>query len=373
MMSDGYPDIDFLDTDPETILSEMIAGFEETTKRTLYPASPERLFIAWCAAVVVQQRVLINEVAKMNIPRYARGENLDRLAELFRDTERLPASKARTTMRCWISEEQEESVFIPGGTRVTADGKTLFATTELLEIPAGQLYGDVEAECLEAGKIGNEYLPGQLKEAVDIYDYYQKVENVTETSGGAEEEDDESYYGRMRESLESFSTAGPGNGYKYWARKVSSAIADVEVESPEVCVVDVRILLQDGEMPTETMLEEIKEKLSASDIRPVTDKVCVSAPDAKGFSVDATYYIDRADQERAEEIAKAQQETVDDYIAWQTEKMGRDINPSKLIGMMMDAGAKRVEVRSPSFAVVKKNEVGKLESRNLLNGGLEDE
>lgn len=372
-MSDGYPDIDFLDTNPEAILSEMIAGFEEMTQRTLYPASPERLFIAWCAAIVVQQRVIINEVAKMNIPRYARGKNLDSLAELFRDTERLPASRAMTTIRCYISKEQEESVFVPKGTRVTADGKTMFSTTELLEIPAGQLYGDVEAECMEAGEIGNEYLPGQLKEVVDVYDYYQKIENITETRGGAEEEDDESYYRRMREGLESFSTAGPEKGYKYWAKKASSAVADVEVESPKARVVDVRILLQDGKIPTETMLEEINDKLSASDVRPMTDKVLVSAPDAIGFSVDVTYYIDRADQERATEIAKAQQEAVDDYIAWQTAKMGRDINPSRLIKMMVDAGAKRVEVRNPEFAKIKRIEVGKLESRNVLNGGLEDE
>ena len=212
MMNSEYPDIEFLETDAEYILSEMILKFEEITKRTLYPASPERLFISWCAAVVVQQRVLINETAKMNVPRYAKGEYLDSLAELFRDTKRLPASKASATVRCYISEEQNESVFIPAGTRVTADGELIFATKELLEIPAGNLYGDMEAECLVAGEAGNGFTAGQLKEIVDVYDYYQKIENITETGGGADEESDESYYRRMRESMESFSTAGPING-----------------------------------------------------------------------------------------------------------------------------------------------------------------
>ena len=65
-----YPDIEFLETDTETIESNMIALYEEVVKQSgrmdyrVYPASPERLFIGWCAAVIVQQRILINETAK---------------------------------------------------------------------------------------------------------------------------------------------------------------------------------------------------------------------------------------------------------------------------------------------------------------------
>ena len=68
-MDRKYPDIDFVETDAEGILSSMVMMFEEITGRTLYPASPEKLFISWCAAVIIQQRVLINETAKKNVPR----------------------------------------------------------------------------------------------------------------------------------------------------------------------------------------------------------------------------------------------------------------------------------------------------------------
>lgn len=371
-MNDEYKDVDFLDTETETILSEMIKKFEEITKRTLYPASPERLFIAWCAAIVVQQRVIINETAKMNVPRYAKGEYLDSLAELFRDTKRLPASKASTTVRCHISEAQEESIFIPAGTRVTADGDIIFATTEILEIPAGKTYGDVGAECLVAGEIGNGFAAGQLKEIVDVYNYYQKIENITETGGGADKESDESYYNHMRESMESFSTAGPINGYIYWTKTVSSAVSDVAVRSPEACVVDVRVLLQDGEEATETILKEIEEALNASDIRPLTDVVTVSKPETVEFSVDTTFYIAQPNSASATVIEAAVRKAVEEYILWQTSKMGRDINPSYLVQMMMEAGAKRVEVRQPTFKTINDISVGKLTSKTVLNGGLED-
>lgn len=76
-MSDRkYPDIDFVETDTETIESNLIALYENMVQRVpgrerykVYPASPERLFIAWVANIIVQQRVIINETAKKNVPR----------------------------------------------------------------------------------------------------------------------------------------------------------------------------------------------------------------------------------------------------------------------------------------------------------------
>ena len=52
--------------------------------------------------------------------------------------------------------------------------------------------------------------------------------------------------------------------------------------------------------------------------------------------------------------------------------MGRDINPSYLIAKMMEAGAKRVEVRQPEFARVEEIMVAALQSESVLNGGIEN-
>ena len=72
------PDIDFVETDTETIESNLIALYENFVQQVpgrerykVYPASPERLFISWVANIIVQQRVIINETAKKNVPRYA--------------------------------------------------------------------------------------------------------------------------------------------------------------------------------------------------------------------------------------------------------------------------------------------------------------
>ena len=68
-MSDRkYPDIEFVETDTETIESNLIALYESLVQQVpgrerykVYPASPERLFISWIASIIVQQRVLIND------------------------------------------------------------------------------------------------------------------------------------------------------------------------------------------------------------------------------------------------------------------------------------------------------------------------
>ena len=375
-----YPDIEFLETDTETIESNMIALYEEFVKQSgrrdykVYPASPERLFIAWCAAIIVQQRVLINETAKKNVPRYAKGEYLDSLAELFKDIERLPATPAVAKFRCYISAAQNQSVIVPKGTRITFDGEITFETTEELEIKAGDTYGEVNGKCQTAGIVGNNLAPGQVKEIVDIYDYYLKAENVTKTEGGAGEEDDDSYYERMRESMESFSTAGPINGYIYHTKTVSTAIADVAATSPEAGVVDIRVLLQDGEQPTQAVLEEIEAALNASDVRPLTDVVTVSMPEEVQFEIDLTYYINRNSQASTSIIERDARAAIEDYIKWQTGKMGRDINPSYLTQLIMAAGVKRVEIRKPTFKAVEETQVARIvrKTMTVLNGGVED-
>ena len=85
---------------------------------------------------------------------------------------------------------------------------------DVLTIPAGELTGDIAAECLTVGEIGNGFVPGQISKLVDIFPYFERVENITESAGGADRESDAAFYERMRESMETFSTAGPLGAYE---------------------------------------------------------------------------------------------------------------------------------------------------------------
>ena len=379
MIKREYPDIEFVETDTETIENSLIAlwelMYEKMTgkKKKVYPASPERLYIAYTAAIIVQQRIIINETAKKNVPRSANGKYLDSLGELFKDTFRLPEARATAIFRFHISEPQPQSVIVPQGTRINFDGEIVFSTTEELEIHAGDTYGDVLGECQTAGIVGNNIATGQIKEIMDTYDFYWKVENITRTAGGADKESDQSYYERLRESMEGFSTAGPVGGYIYHVKSVSTAIADVTATSPEPGLVDIRVLLNGGEMPTEATMQEIQDALNASTVRPLTDRVIVSKPEEVPFSVDVTIYLPRYSQTSSTIIERDARSAVAAYIKWQTEKMGRDINPSRLHNFLMEAGLKRAEIRKPDFTVVPETSVARLTGETVLNGGTEDE
>ncbi len=385
MQNNKYPDISFVDTNTEMLVNNLIMSYEAFTGRTLYPADPARLFILWIADIIMQERIIINESAKQNVPRYAEGEYLDSLAEIFKDTERLQAQPATTVLRFYISDVQPSAQVVPVGTRASINGEIVFETTETATIPCGELYADAAAKCITTetdpvtgekvtiGAKGNGFVAGQISQIIDLFPYYEKVENITTTDGGADRETDEAFYERLRDSMESFSTAGPFGAYVYWAKTASARIADVKPTSPEPGVVDIRVLLENGEVPDEQMLQLVLDTLNADKVRPFTDYVKVSAPDIVNYNINVTYFIPTQSESSTAIIQQNIKAALESYKKWQSEKMGRDINPSKLNEMLMGAGVKRVEIRSPVFTQIEDNAVAVLKTENVIYGGVEDE
>ncbi len=370
----NLPEVEFVDVNTERLVNKLIAGYEEITGRTLYPADPVRAFILWLADVIVQERVLINESAKQNLPRYAVGANLDSLSEIFHNTYRLAPTVASTTLRFYITTTLDKDYVITDELEVTVDGNINFATTGYLIFKAGENYAEVGAVCQTPGTAGNGFAPGQVSKLVsDEFLYFAEVANTTETAGGSEEESDTALYNRMRESEESRTTAGPRGSYAYHAKSVSSQISDVSAESPTPGVADIRIMLYGGELPTQELIDRVQEYLSADDIRPMTDTVIVAAPTTVEFDINATYYISRDKAASTNEIKQAVELAVENYILWQTSKMGRDINPSYFNAMLMESGIKRVDITAPAFTEIAKGSVAVVKNCNMTFGGVEDE
>jgi phage-related baseplate assembly protein len=188
-----------------------------------------------------------------------------------------------------------------------------------------------------------------------------------------DEEDDDNYRERIHLAPEGYSVAGPSGAYEYFARQYSSLVSEVRVDSPSDGVVDIRILLQDGELPEQSFLEGIYSYLSDKERRPLTDKVEVHAPDIVNYNIDLIYYISSNNMGSEELIKTKVTEAVEEYIRWQKLKIGRDINPSELTAKIILAGAKRVEINSPIHTVIDKNSVAIVDSINATYGGIEDE
>lgn len=369
----GYPEIDFVSVETENLVNLLIKSYEKFAGRTLYPADPIRLFILWIADIIIQERVNIDFSAKQNLPRYAEGKYLDSIAELFNNAFRLESEKAETVLKFTISTELPNIVKIPVGTRAAVDGKIVFETVKELIIEPGNLTCEGTARCQTTGSMGNGFIPGQINKIVDLFPYFKSVENITQSGGGAEQEDDKAFYERMRESMETYSTAGPMGGYEYYAKTASALISDVKAGSPTAGNVDVRVLLQGGNLPGNEILEKVTAVLTSDKVRPLTDNVTVSAPGTSGYDIDFTYYMQDGGTNGEENIVMRVAAAVAEYEAWQSEKMGRDINPSYLLSTLMQTGIKRAEIRNPEFTVVEAINVAKRGTVNIVNGGFENE
>ena len=265
---------------------------------------------------------------------------------------------------------------IPLGTRATPGNKLLFATTESVEIPAGELSVIAQAECTKVGAIGNGFLPGQINRLTDNFAFNYSVENTEESEGGADIENIEAFRERTRMAPESFSTAGPSLSYVFWAKSANQLISDVEAQSPSPGVVNVVPLLEGGEIPSQSILDEVYMACNADQRRPLTDHVIVSAPEVVKYDIAFTYYISRRDAANGLNLQQSVDKAVREFERWQKAKLGRNIEPSTLVKMVRRAGV-RVDLNTvlPKFKALKYYEIGVADMENIkiVYGGLEDD
>ena len=370
-MLDNLEEINFVDIDASSVEQNVITTYEQISGKSLAPGDPVRLFLEGLAYLIAQQRFIIDHSAKQNLLAYAQDDFLDHLG-ILTDTQRIPAQPAQTTMQFSIAEPLDSALTISAGTRVTPGDQIYFATTETVEIAAGDTSATVNAKCQTAGSVGNGFLSGQIDKMVDVVDHVISVANLTMSLGGADQEGDENLRERIRLSPEKYSSAGPDLGYRYWALEAHQDILDVSVKSPDPGQVMVYVLMQGGTTPSQEILDDVYDQVSAEKRRPLSDSVSVSAPQQISYDLDVTYYISTAQSTRAKSIQDAVQKAVDNYLLWQKSAIGRDINPSELVRRIQEAGAKRVDVSSPSFQSVDESQVASDESVNIAYGGLED-
>ena len=365
------PEISFVTADYDKIMQECLKIMENYLGRPLERADPLRLLLNSLLAIIIQQRLLIDQVAKQNLLAYATGEYLERLGDLV-GVERLPAAYATTTVEVTLSAPREQATTIKSSMRITADNVIFFALDKNVIFAAGETKKTAQATCTEAGEVGNNFIAGEIDKIVDPQPFLLSIVNVTKSEGGADVEADESLRNRVHEAPESFSNAGPAGAYIFWAKSTSALISDVAVDSSEPGKVEVYVLLKGGVLPEEEMLQAVYKKLSADTIRPLTDQVSVLAPEVVEYDLDVSYWLDENDATQAAQIVEDADKAVEEYIAYQSEKIGRDINPDELIHRLKAAGVKRVEIRSPQFTVLDKFSVAQLRDKSVVFEGLEE-
>ena len=159
----------------------------------------------------------------------------------------------------------------------------------------------------------------------------------------------------------------------------SATQLDVSITGDGAGHVDIYALMDDGTIATDTVKALILAACNDDKVRPLTDLVSVKNPAQVDYNIALTYYIPSDTTVSAAEIKAQVDAAVADYAKWQCAKLGRDINPSKLISLLMQTGIKRVALTSPVFTTLRDGsddttpQVASVGTITATNGGYEDE
>ena len=375
------PDISFVDDiSLDDIKAQLVADYEmkfmELTGKAiaLKPGEPITLMLYACAVQFMLMYQNIEKAGRMNFLKYSYGDYLDNLGAL-KGVERQDEEAASCTVEFVLSAPRPSTIAIPAGTRLTTQAADIyFSTDEYAEIPSGQTSVQVICTAMTKGTEGNGYNIGEVSVLVDPIAYVSSVSNVTVTGGGAARESDESLADRIYLAPANYSVAGPRAAYEYFVKSAYSGVVDVMVMSPEANQIDIRVIGEGGSVIPPEICQRIQSYLEDGEIKPMGDVIInVSSPEPASYDIDITYYINRSNVASVAAIQSAVEAAVTEYEAWQSSKIGRDIEPSKLIEFVMAAGAKRVTVTSPQRLAITSAKIARAATRTVNYGGIEDD
>ncbi len=159
---------------------------------------------------------------------------------------------------------------------------------------------------------------------------------------------------------------------------ISLSSIGVNVKQLRAGYVYIYALMNDGSIAGDTVKTAIYNACNSKDVRPLTDCVVVDDPETVDYNINFTYYVSKDTQLSISDIEAAVANAVNEYVAWQCAKLGRDINPDKLSSLLMQAGIKRKDIKSPVYIKLRSDnddipQVAKVNTINITNGGYEDE
>lgn len=361
---------DFVETDSAKIYTTIIGSLMDYCDEPLYPGDERRIFGEALVAVLVGLYNEFNDKMKQRTLQYARGYVLDALGERL-GVERAQPAQATATFRFAVDATQAENIIIPEGTRITTDGSVYFATAENTVLPAGSMTVDVLGVCTVGGSSYNGFTPGTIGTLVDLIPYIASAKNTTISTGGDDgepytTEGDDRFRERIKLAPAKLSTAGSESGYRYWALTADPDIVDVAIDCPEETpnIVNIYPLMRGGAMPDEETLAKVEAACTGQTVRPMSDKVTALAPTEVEYSIELTYYCTKDDEAAVIQTIEGDGGAIDQYNAWQTAALARDINPDQLRRFILapadGTGAVRVEVTKPTYQDLTKAQVAKL-------------
>lgn len=200
-------------------------------------------------------------------------------------------------------------------------------------------------------------------------DHLAALFGVTRIDG----EEDSRLRARTQLSLEGYSTAGPTLSYVFHATSASNEVHDATVNSPEPGTVHVVVLAVPSDdhpngVPNQTLLDIVQAKVSADDIRPLTDYVQTVPAQVILYPVDADIFI--APGPDAGVVLSSAMAALNTYTAQQF-GLGRDITISGIHAALHQPGVTRVDLLSPAANMtIQSHQAARCSGVNLRISGI---
>lgn len=370
-MTSNLPEPNFIDRNPEEVTNAWIQRYEDLTGKTLYPAQIDRFAIDMGAYRENILRVEIQETSKKNLLSYAPLDVLKHIGEPQGVTQLL-ADYSKTTIKFSVDEALDFDFAIQANTEIESkDGLFIFATTSEVTLKKGELTVSAEAVCETAGSASNNYSIGSINNILTPLDYISKAENITVTSGGADDESAEQLRERIRLAPEKYSNAGSKGAYRYHTLSVHQSITDVTITSPSPGIIYVYPLTSNGN-PSEELIKKVQDYLNDDKVRPLTDYVLVKSPEQKTFSIESDILLySYADIDSVKKTIDAK---LTEYKLQLSEKLGKNVVATQIIAILNSIyGVYKVTLKTPDDIEIEEHQWANLLNYDIKIGGYADE
>jgi phage-related baseplate assembly protein len=343
----------YIEVEPQVIVDELVAWYENETGNTLQPAQRETLlFNAWAYRESLL-RGQVQSAALQNLVSWSTEPILDYLGELT-GVVRNDAANALVTIDFVLSSG---GVTIPSGTRIAStDGLAVFATQQDIIVPALTLTASAVCVSVTSGTNFNGYAIGTITNILDPQAFLTSASNSDVSAGGSNRETDDQLRNRIKLSPSRFGTAGSLDAYKFWSFSANPFIIDVGVSrhTPIAGSVTVYPLLEDGSVTPALILSQVNAVLTGEYVRPMNDTVVVLAPTVVNYTLDIDVTIfanaDPTDtQQRCEDA-------LDAYVLQQRRLMGRDIMVDQVTAAAMVEGVYDIDLGLLTDIIIDANE-----------------
>lgn len=327
-------ELHYLTYSKDEIWEQMMLNYVAAGGDILYPGDEKEMLLCGVLSDIVHVFAGVDNALRMQTLRYAVGDYLDVLGEQ-RSCPRIEATKAKAAVTITTIPTGKTDK-LSAGTTMTADGEQFYALLEDFDLTGYRQTANVTVEAVRAGSAGNGLLAGTQMQLTITNAAVLSLVVATDAIGGNEREEDETYRERIREyGFVSMST-GPARQYEAVAKAVSSEILDAKALNLGAGSVGVYLILE-SDTGAAAIIQAVEQALSARDTRPLTDTVSVQLAGTKTYTLNVLYEADSG-------VPFSQlQSAISSYQQWQDETVGQVFDPYRLMALLYQAGATRVQ------------------------------